>query len=63
MKILLGALLFLYLLVVGIWPSAAAPVGAVLAGAGVIVAQIPVVVLVLAGAAYYLHHRPVKAAA
>jgi len=50
--------LALFLLVVGAWPAAAAPVGLAFAGAGVIASKIPGVVLLGLGAAAWLKHRP-----
>ena len=47
-----------YLLVVGVWSSAAAPVALVAAGLAVIVGLVPGPVLVLAAVAAYLRHRP-----
>jgi hypothetical protein len=41
-------LLAAYLLVVGLWPAAAAPVGVVFHGLGVVIAAIPLPVLALA---------------
>lgn len=55
-------LLAAYLLVVGVWSSAAAPVALVAAGLAVIVSAVPGPVLVLAAVAAYLRHRPVRPA-
>lgn len=57
MRPVLWLLLAAFLLIVGVWPSAAAPVGLVFDGAGVIAARIPAVVLVGLTAVFYLRHR------
>ena len=51
------ALLCIALAIVGAWPAAAAPVVLVGAGAAVVIAKIPGVVLALAAVALYLRHR------
>lgn len=50
--------LALFLLIVGAWPPAAAPVSLAFAGAGVIASKIPGVVLLGAAAIAWLRHRP-----
>lgn len=57
-RIILIALLVLYLIVVGLFPAAAAPVAAALAGAAFLIGLIPGPVwAVAAGAAWWRHHR------
>lgn len=51
-------LLAAFLIVVGLWPAAAAPIGLAATGAAVIVGLIPGPVLLLAGVAAWLKHRP-----
>ena len=51
LRILLIALLGLYLMVVGIWPAAAAPVAALLSGVAVLLGLIPKFVWLGAGIA------------
>jgi hypothetical protein len=46
---ILWSLIAAYLLVVGVWPAAATPVGLAFAGAGVVLAAIPLPVLALVG--------------
>ncbi|CAM5602893.1 hypothetical protein [Streptomyces coeruleorubidus] len=48
-----------FLIVVGLWPSAAAPIGLAATGAAVIVGLIPGQVLALAAVAAWWKHRPV----
>ncbi|AJP04770.1 hypothetical protein TU94_28315 [Streptomyces cyaneogriseus subsp. noncyanogenus] len=57
-RVLRWLLLALYLIVVAVWPSAAAPVSLTATGAAVILAAIPGPVLLLAGAVAWLKHRP-----
>lgn len=52
------ALLVAFLVVVGLWPAAAAPVTLAAAGAAVVLAAIPGPVLVLAAGIAWLKHRP-----
>ena len=57
------SLLAAYLLIVGLWPAAAAPVTVACAGLAVIVAAVSGKVLLLAAGAVWLRNRPaVKAA-
>ncbi|MFF4489442.1 hypothetical protein ACFY0F_23585 [Streptomyces sp. NPDC001544] len=55
------SLLAAYLIVVGLWPTAAAPIAAAFAGIAVIVAAIPGPVLLGIGAIAWLKHRPAPA--
>ncbi|EFE65798.1 predicted protein [Streptomyces viridosporus ATCC 14672] len=55
------ALLALYLLTVGLWPAALAPVTLTLAGLGAVIATIPPSVLLLAAVVAWLKHRPTPA--
>jgi hypothetical protein len=50
-----------FLIVVGVWPSAAAPIDLAATGAAVILAAIPGPVLALAAVAAWLKHRPAPA--
>jgi hypothetical protein len=52
------ALLALYLIVAGLWPAAAAPIGLAAAGAAVILAAVPGPVLALAAIVAWLKYRP-----
>lgn len=54
-------LLAAVLIVVGLWPAAAAPIGLAATGAAVILAAIPGPVLLAAGVIAWLHHRPATA--
>jgi hypothetical protein len=51
-------LLAAFLIVVGVWPEAAAPIGLAATGAAVIVGLIPGPVLALAVGVAWLKHRP-----
>ncbi|GAB2718250.1 hypothetical protein [Streptomyces bullii] len=57
-RVLLWSLLAAFLIVVGLWPAAATPIGLAAAGAAVIVGLIPGPVLALAAVAVWLKHRP-----
>lgn len=57
-RIVLWALLALYLLIAGVWPSAAAPVELAFTGLGAVIAAIPGPVLLLAAVVAWLKHRP-----
>jgi len=57
MRYILWSLLAAYLLVVGLWPAAAAPVGLLTAGAGIVLAKLPLLVLA-AGVWLHYRHRP-----
>lgn len=54
-------LLAAYLLVVGLWPAAAVPVGLAFTGAGVVLAAIPGPALIGLAAYGYFRHRPATA--
>lgn len=56
-------LLALFLIVVGAWPAAAAPVALAAAGAGVLIAAIPGPALLLLGFIAWLKHQPKTATA
>jgi len=64
LRILAWSLLAAYLITVGLWPAAIAPVSLAFAGLGAAVAAIPGPVLALAAGVAWLKHRPapVKAA-
>jgi len=51
-------LLAVVLMVIGIWPAAAAPISLAATGAAVILTAIPVPVLLLAAVVAWLKHRP-----
>jgi hypothetical protein len=55
--LILWLLLAAFLMLVGVWPAAAAPVGLAAAGAAAVVAAIPGPVLVLLAVIAYLKHR------
>lgn len=57
-RIILWALLALYLLIVGVWPAAIAPVSLTFTGLSFVIAAIPGPVLLLAAAVAWLKHRP-----
>jgi hypothetical protein len=57
-RIIAWLLLAFYLLVVGVWPSAAAPVALAFDGLGAVIAAIPGPVLLLAAVIAWLKHRP-----
>ncbi|WP_392971123.1 hypothetical protein [Streptomyces sp. LN245] len=59
---ILWSLLVAFLMLVGAWPAAAAPIGLAGAGLAVLVAAIPGPVLVLAAAVAYLKHRAPRTA-
>lgn len=54
-------LLAAFLIVVGLWPTAAAPIGLAATGAAVIVGSVPGPVLALAAVIAWLKHRPTPA--
>ncbi|MET8080036.1 hypothetical protein [Streptomyces sp. NPDC005303] len=58
-RVIAWSLLAIFLLVVGAWPAAAAPIGLAFAGAGVVLGAIPGPVLLLIAAVAWLRHRPV----
>lgn len=51
-------LLVLFLILVGLWPAAAAPISLAATGAAVIIAAIPGPVLAIACCIAWLKHRP-----
>ncbi|WP_171117823.1 MULTISPECIES: hypothetical protein [unclassified Streptomyces] len=51
-------LLGLVLVVIGLWPAAAAPIGLAAAGAATVIGVVPGPVLLLAGVVAWLKHRP-----
>ncbi|MFD5910256.1 hypothetical protein ACFWHL_16215 [Streptomyces massasporeus] len=55
-RVLLWSLLAVFLIVVGLWPAAAAPIGLAATGAAVIVGLIPGQLLALAAVAAWLKH-------
>jgi hypothetical protein len=55
--LILWLLLAAFLMLVGVWPAAAAPIGLTAAGAAVVLAAIPGPVLALAAIAVYLKYR------
>lgn len=57
LRIVLWAFAALYLLLVGLWPAAAAPIGLVAAGAAVVIGLIPGPVFALGAAAAWLKYR------
>ncbi|MFF7184693.1 hypothetical protein ACFZAR_05540 [Streptomyces sp. NPDC008222] len=57
-RFILWSLLAAFLLLVGVWPAAAAPVALAGAGLAVVVGKIPGVVLLGIAAVLYLRHRP-----
>jgi hypothetical protein len=59
-RFILWALLALYLLVVGLFPAAAAPVVLAAAGAGIVLAKLPL--LAVAGAVALYLRRPARPA-
>lgn len=58
----LWTLLALYLLAVGYWPAAAAPISLAFDGLGAVLAAIPAPVLLLAAGVAWLKHKPTPAA-
>ncbi|BBC30025.1 hypothetical protein SGFS_013190 [Streptomyces graminofaciens] len=60
-RILRWALLAAFLIVVGLWPAVAAPIGLAAAGLAVVVGMIPGPVLALGAVALWLRHRPATA--
>lgn len=57
-RVIAWALLALYLLTVGVFPAAAAPVALAFDGLGAVIAAIPGPVLLLAAVIAWLKHRP-----
>jgi hypothetical protein len=62
-RVIRWPLLALFLIVVGLWPAAAAPIGLAASGVDVIIGSIPGPVLLLAAAIAWLKHRPTPATA
>ncbi|MFF5609278.1 hypothetical protein ACFY65_23305 [Streptomyces cellulosae] len=60
-RIVLWVLAALYLLLVGLWPPALAPVALTLTGGATLIAAVPGVVWVAAGAIAWLKHKPTPA--
>ena len=56
-RIIRWLLLALFLIVVGAWPAAAAPIGLAATGAAVIIAAVPGPVLIGAAAIAWLRHH------
>ncbi|MFF8659482.1 hypothetical protein [Streptomyces huasconensis] len=61
LRIIIWALLALYLLVVGLWPAALTPISLAFAGAGAVLAVIPGPVLLAVAVTAWLKHRPAPA--
>jgi hypothetical protein len=57
-RIIAWLFLAAYLLIVGLWPSAAAPVALAFDGLGAVLAAIPGPVLLLVAIVAWLKHRP-----
>lgn len=57
-RVIAWSLLALFLLIVGVWPAAAAPIGLAFTGAAVIVGAIPGPVLLLVAFIAWLKHQP-----
>jgi len=58
LRIIAVALLGAYLIAIGIWPAALAPVSLAFAGIGAILGAVPGPVWLLAGGIAWLKHRP-----
>lgn len=58
LRIIRWSLLAVFLIVVGLWPAAAAPVGLAFAGLGHLLALIPGPVLLAIAVIAWLKHRP-----
>lgn len=63
MRLVYRLILGLYLLVVGLWPGAATPIGLAATGATVVVGQLPILLLAAAAVWLYLRYRPSRPAA
>lgn len=61
-RIFVWSLLAAFLIVVGLWPAAAAPIALAATGAAVIVGKIPGAVLLAAGLVAYYRHKPARPA-
>jgi hypothetical protein len=62
-RILRCLLLAVVLIVIGIWPAAAAPISLAATGAAVIIAAIPAPVFLAVAVIAWLKHRPTSATA
>lgn len=62
MRFILWSLIAAFLIVVGLWPAAVAPIALAFTGAAVVLGKIPGVVLVAVGVIAYLKHRPARPA-
>lgn len=60
-RIIRWLLLAVFLIVVGLWPAAAAPIGLAASGAAVILAAVPGPVLLAGAVIAWLHHQPATA--
>lgn len=60
-RIALWALAVLYLLLVGLWPAALAPITLAFAGLATVIAAVPPSVLLLAAVAVWLKRKPTPA--
>ena len=63
LRIILIALLAMYLIVVGLWPAAAAPVSLLVAGLVVVFGLIPTPVWLITAGIAWARHQPVPAPA
>lgn len=63
LRIVLWALAALYLLVVGLWPAALAPLALTLSGATAVIAAVPASVWVALGVIAWLKRKPTPAPA
>ncbi|MEU4154773.1 hypothetical protein [Streptomyces antimycoticus] len=61
LRIIAVALLGLYLIAIGLWPPAAAPIAAALTGAAVLIGLIPGPAWLLLGGIAWLKNRPAPA--
>lgn len=61
LRIILIAVVGLYLIAIGIWPAAAAPISAAVTGLAVVVSLIPGPAWLGLGAIAWLKHRPAPA--
>jgi len=60
-RILAWTLLATFLIVVGLWPAAAAPIALAATGAGALIAAIPAPVLAAVALIAWLKHKPTPA--
>jgi hypothetical protein len=61
LRYILWSILAAYLIAVGLFPAALAPVHLAAAGAAALIAAVPAPLLVLAGVAVWLKYRPASA--